>query len=172
MKNGYTLVELLIAVSLVALLSVGVVDTYISFQRQAILDRATSEIVTALQVARTKSVNGQLKDGTTVADYYDGTGNDPASLPVYGVRFLTANTYAIVASYKNAGGTAITDQSVEPHIIDSSLTLTTTPTLPMTEKFARTTGDASPMTITLQRKTFEGKTITISSNGTLRVASL
>ena len=151
--KGFTLIESMVVIAILAILALASINTITEFQKNAILTSAAQELVSTIRVARADSMSGLVKIGETYED--DG-------YPFYGV-FITGNTYDLKRTFTPYGASQTID-TVESHTADSSITLSaSSPTI----TFTRITGDpSSTPTITLTRTgTTTSKTITVNSNG-------
>lgn len=73
MKRGFTLLELLITVAIVAVMSVVAGTGYIALQRRMALDSVASDIVVALRRAQQKAI--AQEEGVVWGIHFDNTGS-------------------------------------------------------------------------------------------------
>ena len=159
--KGFTLIESVVVIAILAILALVSVNNIVEFQRNAILTSAAQELVSTIRVARQNSMSGLVKPGET----YDTSG-----YPYYGVYIYYNTTdkmyeYHLQRTYTLTAGSPTTE-SIEQidHKIDSSVSLSSAP---MTITFSRITGDpGSAQSLTLTRVgTSVSKTITVNTNG-------
>lgn len=79
-SKGFTLIESLVAVAIIAILSVFGVNNIVKFQKNAILDQSAIQIEDLLKTARSKSITAESVSGKGI-DFYQEDG-----LPTYGVK--------------------------------------------------------------------------------------
>lgn len=145
MKHGFTLIESVVVIAILAILAFAGMNTITEFQRNAILNSATQELGSTLRVARQNSISGRVGLGET--DSYFGVS-------------MNGNSYQLVRYTTTPPST----NTIENHTIDSSLTVTP-PSITVT--FSRIIGEPNTAaTITLSRiGTTTSRTVTVSSNG-------
>ncbi len=72
-KSGFSLIELLLVMAILAILSTGVAIWFLGYQRQAEIDSGSKMIVGALRDAQSRSISG--KDFKRWGVYFDAAGN-------------------------------------------------------------------------------------------------
>lgn len=151
--QGFTLIESVVVIAILAILALVSINTITEFQRNAILTSATQELGSTLRVAKADSTSGLVKTG----EVYTDTG-----YPYYGIT-LNGNTYQLTRTFTLSGGSAATE-NLETHAIDPSITV-----LPASTAitFTRITGVPSgAVTVTLTRTgTTTFRTVTVNANG-------
>lgn len=157
MIKGFTLIEIIIVVALLASVSLVGTNTIIEFQRNAILSAAAQELASTLRTAQANSSAGQIQSGETASTFtIDG-------LPYFGLN-VNGNSYQLIRKYTPAGAGSETTETLETHEIDSSVVPAPSP---MTVMFARTSGiPNTAVTFTLTRiHSTVSRTVTLHSNG-------
>lgn len=149
-QNGFTILELVISIAIIAIISAAVGMELITFQRIASLDAAAKDIVSELRSVQNKALSGE--DGNS-----DGTGDS------WGVRFSNSasDTYAEFygSSFNSANVTATTTLS--------SSVVFTNPASSATKDivFTKITGTSTPATIVLQTQDgSQSKTIIVATS--------
>ncbi|OGD31840.1 hypothetical protein A3C91_00240 [Candidatus Azambacteria bacterium RIFCSPHIGHO2_02_FULL_52_12] len=150
--SGFTILELIISIAIIALLSVGVGVELIAYQRTVALEAASKDIVSELRTAQNKALSGE--DGTVPPD---GAGD------AWGIRFSnrTPSTYAKFygSTFSWANVTATTTLPSSVAFTDPSLN---------TDKdiiFTKITGTTTPSSITLQTQDgSQSQTITVATS--------
>ena len=155
MKKGFTLIESVVVIAILAILALASINTIVEFQKNAILTAATQELASTLRVAQANSTAGKLQPGET-ADTYVGT-----NIPNYNIH-MSGNTYQLVRMYPDR--TMVSELPLEKHTIDSSLSLFTTPHGISDVMFNRVTGATNAITLTLSRSNGETRSITITKD--------
>ena len=149
-QSGFTILELVISIAIIALISAAVGMELIAFQRIAALDAAAKDIVSELRSVQNKALSGE--DGNS-----DGAGDS------WGVRFSngTDDTYAEFhgSSFNSANVTGTTPLS--------SSVVFTNPASSATKDivFTKITGTSTSATIILQTQDgSQSKTITVATS--------
>ena len=148
--KGFTILELVISIAIIAIISVAISTNLISFQRVASLDAAAKDIVSQLRSVQNKALSGE--DGNS-----DGTGDS------WGVRFSnsTYDTYAEFygASFNSANVTGTTTLSSSVIFINPASSAT------KDIVFTKITGTTSPSTIIIQTQDgSQTKTINVATS--------
>lgn len=148
--KGFTILELIISIAIIALISVAVGMELITFQRVASLDAAAKDVVSQLRSVQNKALSGE--DGNS-----DGTGD------AWGVRFSnnTDDTYA------EFYGSSFNSTNVTGTTTLSSSVVFTNPAPGATKDivFTKITGTTTPATIVLQTQDgSQSKTITVATS--------
>lgn len=100
LKGGFTLVELLVVITIVAILSTLAVSGYMTYRRTALLSLATDDLISQIELARQKTVFG-VGEGDDVSDVADDAGSGEGvvggdeTLPV---NVSTARCYGVIFS--------------------------------------------------------------------------
>ncbi len=151
-SKGFTILELIISITIIALLSAGVGIELVAYQRAVALEGTAKDIVNTLRLARTKAIAGE--DGNSPAD---GRGDS------WGVRFSngTRQTYA------EFFGTAFNSANVTATTTLSSAAVFTNPSASTNKDiiFTKITGTTTPTTITISNTgSSQTRTITITTS--------
>ncbi len=158
--KGFTLVEVVIVVGIIAILSVFGVENVIRFQRNSLLDQTAIKVEDFLKSARSKSITAESLNDESI-DYYEDGG-----LPVYSV-IVTGSSVTLSESYIVKPASTI-KKDINTFSIDPSITITSGET-----KFARRTGQASGANnYILQMGTSEKRKVNIDSQGIITVTSI
>jgi prepilin-type N-terminal cleavage/methylation domain-containing protein len=134
---GFTLIEALVAVTIVALLARIIAINLINFQKDARLESFADQFASNLQSARNKSVSAEIPSGYVLSDF------DANNLP-YWVVEVTANKFSLYSKFKLSSGSDATGNSEDTAITGGN---TLTPTGLTT--FERLTGKTSATCFTL-----------------------
>ena len=142
--RGFTLIESIVVIAILAIVALASINTITEFQRNAILSAATQELGSTLRVARQDSISGLVKPGET-----DGS---------YGIT-LSGNSYQL-----NRYTPSLDPEVLEQHTIDSSLIVSPNP---IDIRFTRITGaPSSEVTMTITRTgTTTSRTVVVNANG-------
>lgn len=149
-QKGFTILELVISIAIIAIMSVAIGMELITYQRVSSLDAAAKDIVSELRSVQNKALSGE--DGNS-----DGTGD------AWGVRFSNS-TYDTYAEFY---GSSFNSANVTGTTTLSSAVVFTNPASSATKDivFTKITGTTTPSTIILQ--TQDGsqlKTITVATS--------
>lgn len=145
-KKGFTLIETVVVVAILAILAFFGVENIIEFQKNSLLEATASELASTLRQARTKSLAGELLPSETPEDF------EANGLPKYGVNIM-GQTYTLFREYQRLGDSSLTRQDLEAFAIGDQLMLSPSGGEAV---FARVTGESSPVSFTLQRKDGRG----------------
>src|SRR3972149_6472686 len=88
MSKGFSLIELVVATSIIATLSLISVLSIVRFQKTTILDNTTAELDSTIHLAQSKSVSGELLEEEEPDDFEEN------GLPQYGVH-VSSDEYTI-----------------------------------------------------------------------------
>lgn len=92
LRDGFTLVELLVVITIVAILSTLAVSGYMTYRRTALLSLATDDLISQIELARQKTVFG-VGEG----DLIDGDDGEVAGgEEVLPVNVSTARCYGVI----------------------------------------------------------------------------
>lgn len=145
-NKGFTLIETVVVVAILAILAFFGVENIIEFQKNSLLEATASELASTLRQARTKSLAGELLDDEISSDFtQDG-------LPKYGVK-IAGQTYILFREYQPSGDPSPIRQDLETFAIGDQLLLSPSGGEAV---FARVTGENNPTSFTLQRKDGRG----------------
>jgi prepilin-type N-terminal cleavage/methylation domain-containing protein len=159
MLKGFSLIEVLVVVSLIAILSVFGIVNIVEFQKTAVLDAEASEFAAEFKTARENSMAGEALEGKDISYF------EPGFLPYWQIA-VAGNTYTLKLVYRKVGDTADTLDTVESHVLNTSWTLTPNGTT----NFERINGNASGTTIyTMTDNRGEIRHIDIDSQGNINI---
>lgn len=147
--KGFTILELVISIAIIAIISIAVSTNLISFQRVVSLDAAAKDIVSHLRSIQNKAFSGE--DGNS-----DGTGDS------WGIRFSnnTNDTYTEFYGSSFNSNNIVGTTTLSSIEFNNPVSNTTRDII-----FTKITGTTSPATIILQ--TQDGnqiKTINIATS--------
>lgn len=152
-RHGFSLIELIVTLGLVAILSTLSVLTIVRFQKIAILDNTASELNSVLHSAQNKSLSGVLSEDEEPEDFEDD------GLPQYGVKVLDGK-YELFRDSQKVGQVEGREM-IEEHLIHESVTIS-----PLTEViFDRLSGAGTGVTFTLQIQGGDLRRVVIDSYG-------
>ncbi len=135
MEKGFTLIEVIVVIFIIAILSVIGSANVIRFQKDAILDSAANEFASVLQSAREKSQDGEAVEGQDISYY------EPDYLPSWNV-LVANNSYSLNRNYRKSGDSSDTTDLIENHNLTAGWTFSPTGSV----SFRRITGDVSGLT--------------------------
>lgn len=164
MRNkGYTLLEVLLVVSIVSIISVFAAQTLIKFQKEAVLDDTVREFSSLTLHARSKSIAGEIQKGKTYNDYAE------EGMDEYAIK-TTSDSYQLVRRYTLASATE-QENIIESNQINNVLDFEPKNT---TVFFDRISGQPSSATqFTFQIKgSSEQRLVKINSNGSVNIEKL
>ena len=105
MSKGYTLIEILVGLTIISLLfSMGFVS-YRDFSRRQALNGAAKTVQGDLRLTQQQALSGQKPD--------DGNCNTPNLLNGYNFRVDSSSSYAVEAACSGGGGTNVEVKSVD-----------------------------------------------------------
>ena len=158
--RGASLLETLVVVGLIAMLSLTGVNTINNFRKEASLDNAANEFVSAVREARNMSMNGILLPGETADDF----AND--GLPEYGISVYNGS-YSLIRQCLRVEGGNCSGEIISNTTLNSDHQITPGGSF----FFKRITGstlDRSIMITHINGK--DGRQIDIRSNAVIEVA--
>jgi prepilin-type N-terminal cleavage/methylation domain-containing protein len=110
-KKGFTIIEILIVVSIIAILASIFVGAFVTFRRSATLDRDTETVVENLRKARTQTLTSQ--DGAAYGIHFASTTVTLFTAPTYTLGLSTNQVYdlnttdTVLALSLTGGGTDV-----------------------------------------------------------------
>lgn len=140
-NKGFTLLETIIVVAVLATIALAGMETITEFQKNALLEATANEFASALRTARSKSLAGELPEGNHPDEFAEG------GLPQYGVEVNT-NQYFLFRDYQ-LEGEGPNHEALENENYSISDRLALTPSGMVT--FNRVTGLTNPTIFTLSR---------------------
>ncbi len=157
LQRGFTLIEALISIAIIALLAVVGVANLAGFQKEVRLESFASEFVSALKTAKNKSVNAEVPAGVSGFDSY----TDDDTLPFWVVK-TDSNKYEYYSIYKLESDVDYTSSVSETVLIPSGSSI-----LPNTEiGFERLTGKTLETCFTIQVSGYSVKKyLLVNANG-------
>lgn len=145
-NKGFTLIETVVVIAILAILSFFGVENVIEFQKDSLLANTANEIASNTRQARTKSLNGELLGGEKPEDFTaDG-------LPQYGIK-INGQSYSLFRQYQRLSDSALQTQTIATFNVDNNLSLIPDESAVI---FDRKTGENSPATFILKRKDNRG----------------
>lgn len=90
--KGISLIEIIVAIAIIASLSTIGTNTFINIKNDADIDAITDELISDIKLARNKSMNGEILESETENDFY--LSDDTSGLPEYGIN-ITTNSYKL-----------------------------------------------------------------------------
>lgn len=158
--GGFTLVETIVVVVIIAIMSVFGVENIVRFQKDATLDQAVEEIEVTLKNARNKSMTGEFIEGMDIDQFDEG------GLPEFGVN-ITSTKVSTLMRYKLVSQDYTVDE-VENFDIDPRIIATNGETF-----FSRRVGSASGTTsYTFTLSGSGSRQIDIDNQGLIEISSL
>lgn len=160
-NKGFTLLELLVVVTILAVFAGFSVESIIEFQRNTILNDSAQEFYSAIKAAQNKSMSGELLESTKYTDY------EPAGLPKFGIE-TSPNSYNLKIKYQLSSKSE-DEQNLESNSLDSTLELSPAHKI----YFERISGTTSSLTFTIIRiGGGGGRKITIDSSGVINLENM
>jgi prepilin-type N-terminal cleavage/methylation domain-containing protein len=151
-EKGFTFIELLVVMALIAGLSALGMIRIISFQKDSQIDSFANEIVSTLKIAKNKSETGEIPTNMTMDNFIDG------KYPSYGLRTNT-DGYEIYVNYETSAG------EVNSWVEKYKLPKDTSIVLSGAIKFDRITGNTNENNIILSYKAINERKIYVHSSG-------
>src|SRR3989338_10243825 len=96
MSKGFSLIELVVATSIMSTLSLISVLSIVRFQKTTILDNTTAELDSTIHLAQSKSVSGELLEEEEPDDFEEN------GLPQYGVQ-VSSDEYTMFRDIQQFG---------------------------------------------------------------------
>jgi len=116
MKQGFTLIELIVVIAIASILSLFAYESITNFQYQSQVEASTQELLSTLRDAQSRSRSGQILPGETAGTFTtDG-------LPIYGV-VLNGHSYSLIREATFQFPPSTPTPTPMPHLIDSALTV-------------------------------------------------
>lgn len=161
--KGSSLLETVVVTAIIAILSLTSINSINNFRLNASLDNVSEELVSAIRLARNKSMNGELLPGEDESDF------NPTGLPEYGMTFDT-NGYQMVRNcLKSDGSNCATDPAIEIVNFNSEYNLSPAGNI----YFQRITGVSPNIQITIMEKSGKyGRLINASDEFTISVSRI
>lgn len=159
--NGVSLLETIIVIALITTLSTMGINNFISFKDDATIDNITSELISDIKLARSKSINGELIGEEKAEDF------DMQGLPEYGLN-LTETDYKIIRRCLKADSVTTCEtedlESIQFTEDFKSKPIDSQYKLSPNERFFfnRITGETSEITLIITNNNGFGREITIS----------
>lgn len=158
MREGTGLLELMVVVAIISTLSLIGVNSINSFRNAAALDNVVNELLSDIRVARNKSMNGELNEGESVADFTsDG-------LPEYGIS-INSDSYSLVRKCMKIDGSVCES---DPPITTTEIPRDHTLSPNTTFFFDRLSGSAPNTTLKVSNKSSDVE-IEIIENGMIKL---
>lgn len=159
--RGYTLIEVILVVTIIAFMSVVGMTKFNQFKQDTDIDLASEGFVSEIRTAKNMSMSGMIEDGKD-ASYYESDG-----LPEYGVDNVGSG-YKLFRDYKLSGGISKTDY-LEEIQLDPSITITGDNQI----KFTRINGETGGAIFVMQKTgVSEKRQINIDSKGVITVTKI
>ena len=160
-KRGFSIVETMVVVAIVAILSVFSIENIVRFQKNTLLDSASSEFKSLLESARSKSIAGEAVNGADITFFEEGY------LPEFGVN-VSPTAATLFGKYRKAGEGTDTRDNGEVLNVTNGITLTPGETV-----FARRNGDVSgASSYTLVLSGAGSRQVDITSGGAITISRL
>jgi prepilin-type N-terminal cleavage/methylation domain-containing protein len=157
--RGYTLIEVIIVVSIIAFLSMIGITKFNELRKDVVLNQAVDEFVSQVKSARSMSMTGLVNEGESFAD--DG-------LPSYGVS-VSGSTYDLFRDYKLPDGTVVTNDSEETYELDTTINITGSSQV----KFSRISGDTIGANFIFEKSDVsEKRQINIGADGVISITKI
>ena len=172
MKKGFTLLEAMVVVSIIAILSFMGINSVNSFRQEAIMDNTVNEFISVLKTARNKSMAGEIPDGMTS----DTSKFSEDGLPVYGVE-VNSGTYYLTRNYTYDGTTTKECQTYDGNWISDCTTYLVVPSefsiTPGVVKYLRISGKTISTNFDIKKvSSGTGKKIEVSSDGMITISEI
>jgi len=150
--KGVTLLETMVVIAIIAVLSLYSINNINSFRNDAVLDNTSTELVSELRFARSKSMNGELKENENEEEF------DVDGLPEYGVSIHSDKYELVRKCLKLDADTCSGEAPVEATVIDPSYSISPEGTV----YFQRITGETPEKNLIVSYKGVPKRQITIS----------
>lgn len=138
--RGFTLIETVVVVAILAILAFFSVENIINFQKSSLLDASANEFASTLKLAAGKSRAGEIPEGKSVEDFEED------GFPEYGV-LVQSSGYSLFADYTLFGEVEKTRDIFEAFSLGLIHTVE-----PETEiSFSRITGETNSTAFTLRQ---------------------
>ncbi|OGK14127.1 hypothetical protein A3H80_04700 [Candidatus Roizmanbacteria bacterium RIFCSPLOWO2_02_FULL_37_19] len=160
MSKGFSLIELVVATSIIATLSLISVLSIVRFQKTTILDNTTAELDSTIHLAQSKSVSGELLEEEEPDDFEEN------GLPQYGVQ-VSSDEYTMFRDIQRVGESS-TRETLESYSINDFVTISPTAEV----VFSRIQGATSATTFTIQGANSESRQVIISADGQITIQRL
>ncbi|MBI2034146.1 MAG: prepilin-type N-terminal cleavage/methylation domain-containing protein [Candidatus Levybacteria bacterium] len=123
-KRGFTLIELIVVFSLIAIVSSIGIQTFIDYNRKQAVDKVANEIVSMLQTARSRAFT-QVKPNVSACDTDLVTPSNTETLQGYRVKVsVSLRTYTLYAVCRTSLGTTNEVQIAQNKPLSSDFSFT------------------------------------------------
>ncbi|MDO8558507.1 MAG: prepilin-type N-terminal cleavage/methylation domain-containing protein [bacterium] len=151
-KNGFVLIELLLVVSIIALITVFVFNTLTTFRQQSDIDSVGEGILGALRLARSKTISSENASS-------------------YGVHFESA-TYTLFMGRTYTSGSSLNEDHALPSQVEIfNIALSTSTQAVVFDRLTGHTSTIGTISIRPQGSVVTARTIQIDSSGDVSVAA-
>jgi len=167
MIKGFTLIEVVVAVTIVSFMSMVGISKFGEMQKDTLLTTTVDEFVSDVRTARNKSMSGEISESETPTSFTE------SGLPVYGIS-VSGTSYILFREYVKsvaAGGDGVTvlKENMQQKDLGSLFSLSGDSQI----KFQRINGKTSGGTFIIERSgVAEKKQVNISSEGILTVIKI